>query len=127
MKTKTQPELSGVFDSDLALVSPGDFDAIVMSEVSLFNEEQYNRVFSDLDTWDTTSLIEMRESVLGFLIERNGARLGLAQNAILDHCMENGRIDHFKAYLMTNMLEWMIFTRQHPKESFAPEGQEEEE
>jgi hypothetical protein len=119
--------MSTVFDSDLALVSPEDFDAIVMSEVPLFDERQYERVHSELDTWDTTSLVEIRDSVLSFLTERNGARLGLAQNIILDHCVIEGRIDHFRAYLLTNLLEWMIFTRQHPKGSFATEGQEEEE
>lgn len=122
-----RPKLSHVFDSDMQFLDADTFNEVVMAEVELFDEDQYNNVFNVLDGWDTKSLIEMHQSATTFLETVRGESLGLLTNVVLDHCMDGKKVDHFKVYLVRNIMEFMIATRMQQMDAPALQNETEEE
>lgn len=122
-----RPKLSHVFDSDMQFLDGDTFNEVVMSEVELFDEREYNIVFATLDAWDTKSLLEMHQSSTTFLETINGGSLGLLTNIVLDHCMEGKKVDHFKVYMVRNIIEFMVSTRMQQMDSPALQGETEED
>lgn len=120
-------ELSQVFDSDMQFLEPDVFNEIVMCEVELFDERTYNLVFATLDAWDTKSLLEMHQSATEFLETLNGGSLKLLTNIVLDHCVVEGKVDHFKVYMVRNIIEFMVSTRMQQMDSPALQGETEED
>jgi hypothetical protein len=108
-----RPTLSHVFDSDMQFLDAATFDEVVMAEVELFDHKEFEQICDNLQRRDVKSLTEMLDSLNGFLMTRDGARLRLATNIVLDHCMgEGGKTDDFKIYLLTNTIEWVINVKQ---------------
>lgn len=108
-----RPTLSHVFDSDMQFLDAATFDEVVMAEVELFDHKEFEQICEDLQQRDVKSLTEMLDSLNGFLMTRDGGKLRLATNIVLDHCMdEGGKTDDFKIYLLTNTLEWVINVKQ---------------
>lgn len=107
-----KPELSTEFDSDLQFVDPGDFNAVIMDSVELFSASEYETIVEEFDGWDTGSLLQMSDEIYLFLQERNLGHLKLSLNMVLDHCHRDGKCDYFKAFFMTNILFWLISTRE---------------
>lgn len=107
-----KPELSTEFDSDLQFVDPGDFNAVIMDSVELFSASEYETIVEEFDGWDTGSLLQMSDEIYFFLQERNLGHLKLSLNMVLDHCHRDGKCDYFKAFFMTNILFWLISTRE---------------
>jgi hypothetical protein len=108
-----RPTLSHVFDSDMQFLDAATFDEVVMAEVELFDHKEFEQICDNLQRRDVKSLTEMLDSLNGFLMTRDGAKLRLATNIVLDHCMgEKGKTDDFKIYLLTNTLEWVINVKQ---------------
>lgn len=107
-----KPELSTEFDSDLQFVDPDDFNGIIMDSVELFGEAEYNEIVDKFDRWDTGSLVQMSDEIYLFLRERNLGHLKLSLNMILDHCHRDGKCEYFKAFFMTNVLFWLISSRE---------------
>jgi hypothetical protein len=105
-------DLSIAFDSDMQFLTPAEFDETVMSEVELFREEEFNQICDELQQWDTESLNEIHSSIYRFLMTRDARQLKLATNLFLDHCIEPEGPNHFKAYLMTNTIEWILSVRE---------------
>ena len=122
-----RPKLSHVFDSDMQFLEPDVFNEIVMCEVELFDERTYNLVFATLDAWDTKSLLEMHQSATEFLETLNGGSLKLLTNIVLDHCVAEGKVDHFKVYMVRNIIEFMVSTRMQQMDSPALQGETEED
>ena len=122
-----KPELSTAFDSDMALIDATAFSETVMSEVELFDEEEYNSICAEIDSWDTQSLTEMHESLGRFLFSCKGGDLRLASNLVLDHCVVRGRMDYFKAYLLRNVIEYTLAVRMMPQSGMSLQTEEEEE
>lgn len=122
-----RPKLSHVFDSDMQFLDPDVFNEIVMCEVELFDERTYNEVFNTLDAWDTTSLLEMHESATAFLETMSGKSLGLLTNVVLDHCMDGKKVDHFKVYMVRNIIEFMVSSRTMAMDSPTLQGETEED
>lgn len=122
-----RPKLSHVFDSDMQFLDADTFDEVVMAEVELFGEKEYNTIFATLNAWDTKSLLEMHASATAFLETMQGKSLGLLTNVVLDHCMDGKKVDHFKVYLVRNTMEFMIATRMQQMDTPALQGETEEE
>jgi hypothetical protein len=122
-----KPELSTVFDSDMALIDGAAFSEIVMSEVELFNKREYNSICAEIDSWDTQSLTEMHDSIGRFLFSCKGVDLRLASNLVLDHCVVRGKMDYFKVYLLRNVIEYTLAVRMMPQSGMGIQAEEEEE
>jgi hypothetical protein len=108
-----RPEMSQVFDSDMQFLDSIMFDEVVMNEVELFSAREFDDIMDELQSWDSKSLAEMQESMFVYLQTRNGNKLKLAMNIVLDHCMlDGGKVDDFKVFLLTNTIEYVISARQ---------------
>lgn len=108
-----RPEMSQVFDSDMQFLDSIMFDEVVMNEVELFSAREFDDIMDELQSWDSKSLAEMQESMFVYLQTRNGNKLKLAMNIVLDHCMlDGGEVDDFKVFLLTNTIEYVISARQ---------------
>lgn len=107
-----KPELSIAFDSSIQFLDEGEFNETIMAQVELFPRDEFESICKELELWDTKSLKEMEESLVRFLMTRNGKDLGLGMNLVLDHCVQPGGIDEFKVYILTNALEWAISVKE---------------
>jgi len=108
-----RPEMSQVFDSDMQFLDSIMFDEVVMNEVELFSAREFDDIMDELQSWDSKSLAEMQESMFVYLQTRNGNKLKLAMNIVLDYCMlDGGEVDDFKVFLLTNTIEYVISARQ---------------
>lgn len=106
-------ELSIVFDSDIQFLDDATFNEVVMAEVELFTEPQFEAICEELKSWDVKSLEEIRDSLYTYLRTRKGSSLKLGTNIVLDHCMEpSGGIDDFKVYLLTNTIDWTLSVKE---------------
>lgn len=120
--------MSKVFDSDLQFLEPQEFDEVVMGEVELFKGDEFDEICYELQTWDLTSLKEMKDSLETFLFTRQGKDLKLGTNLVLDHCVKGGKLEDFKVYLLTNTLEWLVSYKEfEAMKSMASFGQSEEQ
>lgn len=106
-------KLSIVFDSDIQFLDDETLNEVIMAEVELFTEPQFEDICQELKSWDVKSLEEIRESLYTYLRTRKGSALKLGTNLVLDHCMEaSGKIDDFKVYLLTNTLDWTLSVKE---------------
>jgi hypothetical protein len=108
-----RPEMSQVFDSDMQFLDAITFDEVVMNEVELFSPSEFDNIVYELQSWDSKSLTEMQESMFVYLQTRNGNKLKLAMNIVLDYCMlEGSEVNDFKVFLLTNTIEYVVSARQ---------------
>lgn len=124
-----KPQLSIVFDSSIQFLDGDKFNEVVMAEVELFENEEFDSICNEFMSWDIKSLRDMQTSMFRFLMLRDGKELKLATNIVLDHCMEqDGKTDDFKIYLLTNTLEWLVSCKEfEAMKSMASFGQSEEQ
>jgi hypothetical protein len=108
-----KPQLSIVFDSSIQFLDGDKFNEVVMAQVELFENEEFDSICNEFMSWDIKSLRDMQTSMFRFLMLRDGKELKLATNIVLDHCMEqDGKTDDFKVYLLTNTIEYIVKTKE---------------